>query len=78
MATFGAASGDNCAATAGFHANQEAMSALATNYGRLICAFHDVLLHNQTKLNVRLDGQRQVRVKAYFFLWLWISLPQDR
>jgi len=41
MATFGAASGDNCAATAGFHANQEAMSALATNYGRLICAFHD-------------------------------------
>lgn len=73
MATFGAASGDNCAATAGFHANQEAMSALATNYGRLICAFHDKLPQDQTQINAELDVQTQVTVKPYFFPGLWIS-----
>ena len=40
LAAFGAACVDHSAATAGFHANQEAVGAGATNFGGLVSAFH--------------------------------------
>jgi hypothetical protein len=41
MTPFGAAGTNNSAAPAGFHANQKAMGALATNDGRLVGTLHD-------------------------------------
>lgn len=42
LAALGAASGDDGAATAGLHADQEAVSAFATGIGRLVSTFHDM------------------------------------
>jgi len=38
---FGAASGDDCAATAGFHSGQKTVRACALDFGWLVCTFHD-------------------------------------
>jgi hypothetical protein len=40
LAAFGAARIDNGAATTGFHADQKAMGTGATDFGRLVSAFH--------------------------------------
>ena len=41
LAALGAASVDDGAATAGLHANQEAVGTCAAGLGWLVCAFHD-------------------------------------
>jgi hypothetical protein len=40
LAALGAASVDHSATATGFHADQKAVGASATNFGRLVCAFH--------------------------------------
>jgi hypothetical protein len=40
LAAFGATRVDHGTAATGFHADQKAVSAGATNFGRLVCAFH--------------------------------------
>jgi hypothetical protein len=40
LAALGAAGVDHSATATGFHADQKAVSAGATNFGRLVCAFH--------------------------------------
>jgi hypothetical protein len=40
MATFGTACTNHRTATTGAHANKKAMSTLAADDGRLVCAFH--------------------------------------
>lgn len=47
LATLGAACVDHGTATAGLHADQEAMGAGATDFGRLVSAFHDEFLEVQ-------------------------------
>ena len=41
LTAFGAAGVDHSAATFGLHANQEAVSAGAADFGGLVCTFHD-------------------------------------
>ena len=40
FAAFGATRIDHGATAPGFHSNQKSMGACATNFGRLVCAFH--------------------------------------
>jgi hypothetical protein len=41
FAAFGTASGDDCAATAGFHSGQKTVCASALDFRWLVCTFHD-------------------------------------
>lgn len=44
LAAFGAACIDHSAAAASLHADQEAVGTCATDFGRLVCAFHEIFL----------------------------------
>jgi hypothetical protein len=44
MATLGAASIDDCPATLGFHAHTKAVGTFTTGNGRLVSAFHELVL----------------------------------
>lgn len=76
LTTFGATGSNNRATTAGFHANQKAVSTFTTGCRRLIRAFHDLefLFRNGNK---RVISQENVPfVNAKFLLCLWITLPK--
>lgn len=49
--TLGTTGGDYSLATAGAHANEEAMGALATHDGRLVSTFHDFSKRVETEVN---------------------------
>ena len=55
MTALGTARIDHFAATLGSHANQEAVGTLATDYRRLISAFHDFSLKQHLRRNARLE-----------------------
>jgi hypothetical protein len=76
LATLGATGGDNGAATAGLHANEEAVSALATGSGRLVSTLHDkeFLFRNGNKRVI--SQEKAPLVNGKFLAHLWITLPK--
>lgn len=64
LATLGATCVDHGTATTGLHADQEAMGAGATDFGRLVSAFHDEFLEVQfwPFVHALLVQRRQINV----------------